>query len=118
MASQELTCADQALLDELNRHGSARAALLVINLDDPRKGCQWTLYSEDDDTPSPIQACWDLKSQLEPAYGRYTFTVVGNLRARYLEWRNRCSNVVGLPEAVLTPQTFLEATIHPSLKER
>lgn len=100
-------------LEDVDGTVPARAALVMVNLEDPwgQRDLPNLMRSDfteaaPDNTANPIRACWGLWEGTKADWPGYTATVVSNERAKYLDW---VPKMEALGITGNTPEQYIEA---------
>lgn len=87
-----------------------KAALVIINLDDPWGEETGSLMRDDSDeerSPDPVISCWNMWRATKSDWPKHTATVVANPRASYLRWKIGMQEDLGITNST-TPQDYID----------
>lgn len=110
---------DYTLEDIDGSQGPGRAALVMIDLDDPygEHGHRSLMRADVEEEPgrdNPIRHCWALWEGTKADWPGHSAVVVGNPRAEYLDWKHKM-DAMGLES---TPAFYLECASNPLMGSR
>lgn len=99
-------------LADIDGRVPGKVVLVSVKLQDEldvRKGdFQHAYFEEGEDKADPYLRAEGLKLSLEDDWPQHEWAVVGNWRARYLQWARRQQELGFLPEEAWSPQAYLD----------
>jgi hypothetical protein len=104
---------DKLTLADVDGTVMGRAALVIINLDDPWGEKPHSMMRQDLDEEgfsNPRRSCWNVWETTKADWPSHTVTVVANPRADYLDWVVKMEHL-GIEDN--TPERYLECLDSP-----
>lgn len=94
-----------ALLKEISAEGTGVAFLMSVSLDPDKPDQTVDRFDEEAGQPDPIEWAWSLHRGIKDDFTDRLWSVVGNERAKFLQWQERMKALLGIDS---TPEEYAD----------